>query len=406
MVPIEKPRSPDHPPLDPSARALLESLLAECVRQDASDLHLAPNLPAYLRVEGVLEPQLDRPPLTPADTARVADVLAEGIDRTPLEQTGSLDGALTGPGGIRFRFNVFRRQGQISIALRRLEDRFRTLAELGLPDELYRLCDLSDGLVVLAGPTGCGKSTTLATLLDRINQTRACHMITIEDPIEYLHTTSKALVNQRQVGSDTSSFYEALVASLREDPDVILVGEIRDLNTIRTAIVAAETGHLVFTTVHAGDCVGTIERLVSVFPADEQDGIRRQLSLVLRAVIAQHLLVADGTSPNGRLNGNHASAGAAPQRTRVVASEILMVNTAVANLIATSRSNQIYSAMETGAADGMQTLEQDLARLWASGRVSETTAMAMARNPNILRERAARMRGRSAVGNSAGKGRA
>jgi twitching motility protein PilT len=405
MVPVEKQSLSAPVPLEQDPRALLEALLAECIGQDASDLHLAPNLPAYLRVEGVLEPQLNRPLLTPADTARIADVLAEGIDRTPLNQTGSLDGALTGPGGIRFRFNVFRRQGLISVALRRLEDRFRTLAELGLPDELYRLCDLPDGLIVLAGPTGCGKSTTLATLLDRINQTRACHMITIEDPIEYLHTTSKSLVNQRQVGSDASSFYEALVASLREDPDVILVGEIRDLNTIRTAIVAAETGHLVFTTVHAGDCVGTIERLVSVFPADEQDGIRRQLSLVLRAIIAQHLLVADGSSPNGHANGVTAPVGSAPHRTRVVASEILMANTAVANLIATSRSNQIYSAMETGAADGMQTLEQDLARLWASGKISETTAMAMARNPNILRERAARMRGRSTAGNSPGKGR-
>jgi twitching motility protein PilT len=292
------------------------------------------------------------------------------------------------------------------VALRRLEDRFRSLAELGLPDELYRLCDLSDGLIVVAGPTGCGKSTTLATMLDRINQTRPCHMITIEDPIEYLHTTSKALVNQRQVGTDTSGFYEALVASLREDPDVILVGEIRDLNTIRTAIVAAETGHLVFTTVHASDCVGTIERLVSVFPADEQDGIRRQLSLVLRAIIAQHLLVADGSTPNGHTNGWHGPAEAAPpRRSRVVASEILMANPAVANLIATARSNQIYSAMETGAAGGMQTLEHDLARLWVAGKISETTAVAMARNPSILRERAARMRGRSTTGSPSLKGR-
>jgi twitching motility protein PilT len=391
MVPTDKQSSP--------ASALLADLLAECIRQDASDLHLAPNLPAYLRVEGVLEPQLDRPVLTAADTARIAEHLAENLDRSPLDQTGSLDGALTGPGGIRFRFNVFRRQGEISVALRRLEDRFRSLAELGLPDELYRLCDLSDGLIVVAGPTGCGKSTTLATMLDRINQTRACHMITIEDPIEYLHSTSKALVNQRQVGTDASGFYEALVASLREDPDVILVGEIRDLNTIRTAIVAAETGHLVFTTVHASDCVGTIERLVSVFPADEQDGIRRQLSLVLRAIIAQHLLVADGSGPTVHTNGARPPAEAAPpRRTRVVASEILMANSAVANLIATARSNQIYSAMETGAAGGMQTLEQDLARLWVAGRISETTAMAMARNPNILRERAVRMRGRPAAG--------
>src|SRR5262249_24855856 len=157
------------------------------------------------------------------------------------------------------------------------------------------LCDLADGLVVVAGPTGAGKSTTLAAMMDRINQTRRCHMITIEDPIEYLHKQAKSLVNQRQVGADAESFYDAVVAAMRQDPDVILVGEIRDLNTIRTAITAAETGHLVFTTVHAGDCVGTIERLVSVFPADEQVGIRRQLALVLRAVIAQQLMICDGS---------------------------------------------------------------------------------------------------------------
>lgn len=397
--------SPNASPADGRCvRALVDDLLAECIRQDASDLHLAPNLPAYLRVEGVLEPQNDRPPLTAADTAQIADYLAEKLDRAPLDRTGSLDGALTSPDGTRFRFNVFRRQGELSIALRRLEDRFRSLAELGLPEDLYHLCDLPDGLIVMAGPTGCGKSTTLATMLDRINQGRPCHMITIEDPIEYLHTTSKALVNQRQVGTDAAGFYEALVASLREDPDVILVGEIRDLNTIRTAIVAAETGHLVFTTVHAGDCVGAIERLVSVFPADEQDGIRRQLSLVLRAIVAQHLLVADGVVATGHANGSRTAAAAPPRRSRVVASEVLMVNPAVANLIATAKSNQIYSAMETGAAVGMQTLEQDLARLWVAGKISETTAVAMARNPNILRERAARMR-RPAAGSPLVKGR-
>ncbi|MGA2255907.1 MAG: ATPase, T2SS/T4P/T4SS family, partial [Thermoguttaceae bacterium] len=256
------------------ARRQLDALLAECVRQDASDLHLAAGLPPYLRVEGLLEPQPQRPALSPADIEGIAAVLAAGLDRRPLETTGSLDGAITGAAGTRYRFNVFRRQGTLSISIRRLEDRFRTLAELGFSDTLYRLCDLPDGLIVVAGPTGAGKSTTLATLLDRINCTRACHMITIEDPIEYIHVPRKALVNQRQIGRDASSFNDALVASLRQDPDVILVGEIRDLNTIRTAIAAAETGHLVFTTVHAGDCVGTIERLVSVFPTDEQDGIR------------------------------------------------------------------------------------------------------------------------------------
>ncbi len=385
------------------AAAVLDELLAECVRLDASDLHLAPGLPPYLRVEGILEPQTHRPCLAPGEIEAIAAWMTRDLDQTPLRVTGSLDGALTGATGTRYRFNVFRRQGQLAISIRQLEDRFRTLPELGLSESLYRMCDLPDGLIVVAGPTGAGKSTTLAAFLDRINRTRRCHMITIEDPIEYIHDSKTALVNQRQVGTDTCGFYEALVASLREDPDVILLGEIRDLNTIRTAIVAAETGHLVFTTVHAGDCVGAIERLVAVFPADEQDGIRRQLALVLRSVIAQHLLVADGTAAGrsgtvipreGRGPAPAAAESEAPaRRTRVVTSEVLIVTPAVANLIAIAKSNQIYSAMEAGGAAGMQTLEQDLARLWVGGRISETTAVAMAKNPNVLRDRVARMRG-------------
>jgi len=380
------------------AKELLDSLLTECVRQDASDLHLSPDLPPYLRVEGLLEPQQDRPAVSRDEIDALAELLTAEFDRGPLERTGSLDGALSASDGTRYRFNVFRRRGQLSIAIRRLEDRFRSLSELGLPESLYRLCDLPDGLVVVAGPTGSGKSTTLATLLDRINQTRRCHMVTIEDPIEYLHTTAMSLVNQRQVGMDASSFNDALVASLRQDPDVILVGEIRDLNTIRTAITAAETGHLVFTTVHAGDCVGTIERLVSVFPAEEQDGVRRQLSLVLRAIIAQHLLVADGSRFHNRPKSGEKEEALplSTRRRRVVTSEILAVNPAVANLIATAKSNQVYSAMEAGGLLGMQTLEQDLARLWVSGQISETAAVAMARNPGLLRERAARLKQRPA----------
>ncbi|HEY5312458.1 MAG TPA: type IV pilus twitching motility protein PilT, partial [Pirellulales bacterium] len=230
------------------------------------------------------------------------------------------------------------------------------------------------------------KSTTLATLIDRINRTRPCHIVTIEDPVEYVHTPLMSLVNQRQLGMDTESFNEALVAAMRQDPDVILVGEIRDLATIRTAITAAETGHLVFTTVHAGDCVGTIERLVSVFPADEQTGVRRQVALVLKAIVAQHLIVADGPANRPSENGQPANLR---RRTRVVTSEVLIANPAVANLIATGKSNQIYSSMETGGNQGMQTLEEDLARLLAAQQISETTAMTMARNPQIVRDRLA-----------------
>jgi len=368
-----------------TARQTLNELLLECKRQDASDLHLAPNLPVYLRVHGILEPQTARGPMAPELLAGIGEELSKGFDRSSLDRTGSIDGAISAEDGTRYRFNVFKRQGHLSIALRRLEDEFRSLAELGLPEFLYQLSDLPDGLVVVAGPTGAGKSTTLATLIDRINRKRPCHIVTIEDPIEYLHRPLVSLVNQRQVGSDTSSFNDALVASLRQDPDVILVGEIRDLNTIRTAITAAETGHLVFTTVHAGDCAGTIERLVSVFPADEQAGIRRQLSMVLRAVIAQHLLVADGP-------GGERKAGAPTRRSRVVVSEVLTITGAVANLIATAKTAQVYSSMEAGGNLGMQTLEQDLARLVVANEITEATAVAVSRNPQLLRDRAAMLR--------------
>lgn len=368
---------------------LLESLLSECVTRDASDLHFAPDQPVYLRVHGVLEPQNERPRIGAEQVKAIADHLAQLSHRPPLTGPGSLDGAIGSASGARFRYNIYRRQGQWAIALRRLEERFRELDELGLPDSLYKLCELSDGLVVVAGPTGSGKSTTLATLLNRINHTRRCHLVTIEDPIEYLHTSALALVNQRQVGSDTEHFHEAVVAAMRQDPDVILVGEIRDLATIRSAITAAETGHLVFTTVHASDCVGAIERLIAVFPAEEQTGIRRQLAMVLRAIITQHLLVADGPA-GGAAARTAAGRQATPRRSRVVTSEILTSTPAVANLIATEKSAQIYSTMESGTAQGMQTLEQDLARLLVAGYLSETTAMGMARSPNILRERVGR----------------
>ncbi len=376
----------------PSVIRLLDALLDECVQRDASDLHFAPELPVYLRIQGLLEPQTDHPRIAAEQIRAIADHLASLSQRPPLQGPGSLDGAVSSSSGTRFRYNIYRRQGKLAIAMRRLEDRFRELAELGLPDSLYRLCELSDGLVLVAGPTGSGKSTTLATLLNRINQTRRCHLVTIEDPIEYLHNSALALVNQRQVGGDTEHFHEAVVAAMRQDPDVILVGEIRDLATIRAAVTAAETGHLVFTTVHASDCVGAIERLIAVFPAEEQAGVRRQVSMVLRAIITQHLLVADGPVATGERSARASSgAGAAARRSRVVTSEILVSTPAVANLIATEKSAQIYSAMESGTAQGMQTLEQDLARLMHAGLLSEASAMAMARSPNVLRERAGRL---------------
>ncbi len=389
-------------PADLETPARLDELLTLCVRRDGSDLHLVAGLPPHLRVHGELDAIAGAPELTSEDTRRFAEILlrrmanrdaGEPCVDAALAARGSVDGAVTTRDNCRFRFNIFRRQSEISIALRRLEDQFRTLAQLGLPDSLYQLCRLRDGLVIVSGPTGAGKSTTLAALLDFVNRNRSGHIITIEDPIEYVHQRVRCVINQRQVGIDAPTFNDALVASLRQDPDVVLVGEIRDLETIRTAITAAETGHLVFTTLHAGDCVGSIERLVSVFPSGEQDGVRRQLALVLRGVVAQHLLPGpQPTEPD------------ATSVARTVASEILMVTPAVANLIATARSAQIYSAMESGASLGMQTLEQDLARLWVAGHITETTAETMARNSATLRDRATLLRRRSANGNGNGNG--
>lgn len=369
-----------------SSKHRLAELLDECVNLGASDLHLSPGLPPYFRIQGNLAPTPESKIVAPTELNDLAQELCRLSRRPFLEGPGSIDGAVSSQAGDRFRFNLYRREGELGIAIRKLDDRFRPLSELGLPESLYDLSDIPNGLVIVAGPTGAGKSTTIATFIDRINCMRTGHIVTIEDPIEYRHESLKCLVNQRQVGVDTHHFQEALVASLRQDPDVILVGEIREIETIRTAITAAETGHLVFTTVHAGDCVGVIERLVSVFPADEQDGIRRQLSLILKAVICQHLLVVDGKQSGER------DAGKKPGR-RVLVSEILRVVPAVANLIALGKSSQIYSAMESGQGSGMQTLEQDLARLVHEGAISDSTAYAHARSPNILRDRLTSRRG-------------
>ncbi len=382
---MSKAGQPDHT-IEPGSQSNgqcpkeLAVLLADCVRHDASDLHLIEGHTPCLRVHGPLQRIGCQPPTERALMLEIVRFLRPSFD---IETAGSADGSFSAPDGTRFRFNIYQRAGGLAIALRRLEDRFRSLSELGLPEELYNLCDLPYGLVVVSGATGAGKSTTLATLIDRINRQHPCHIITIEDPVEYVHQSAKALVNQREVGPHAGSFNEALVASLRQDPDVILVGEIRDANTIRTAITAAETGHLVFTTVHASDCVSTVERMVGVFPADEQDAIRQQLALVLRAVVNQRLLVADGDAAIA----HDSNSPEEKRHTRVVASEVVMVTQAVSHLILSSRSAQIYSAMESGGSLGMQTLEQDLARLWAKGVISERTAIAAAKRGEIVRER-------------------
>ncbi|MGN0846249.1 MAG: type IV pilus twitching motility protein PilT, partial [Kiritimatiellia bacterium] len=316
----------------------LTALLAQCEATKSSDVHLAAGQVPRFRMQGELVPHPAFAALSAEEIDAVAMELGletlplgcpDGTERvrTTLLREGSIDGAVTSASGTRYRFNLFREAGRSAVALRRLDNEFRSLESLGLPGQLANFCRCMDGLVVVTGPTGSGKSTTLATLIDWINRTRRGHIITIEDPIEFVHASRQCLVNQRQVGRDARSFNDALVEALRQDPDVILVGEMRDLATIRTAITAAETGHLVFATLHAGDCAGAVERLISVFPPVEQDGVRKQLSLVLRGIVSQHLLPA-------------VSGG------RAVACELLVNTAAVANLIATERSALLYSAME------------------------------------------------------------
>lgn len=353
-------------------RAYVERLFLHCEEVLASDIHVGAGSVPRFRVQGVLSPGEGFAEVEVEEAEALAVELVkttlpeEGrtaeAARKKIRSGGAVDGSVQSESGHRYRFNVYRFDGVCGVALRRLDDRFLSLSELGLPGQLEEFTRYAHGLIIVTGPTGSGKSTTLATLIDMINRTRESHIVTIEDPVEYVHRSEKSLVHQRQIGRDAVGFNAALVEALRQDPDVILVGEVRELETIRTAITAAETGHLVLTTLHAGNCVGAIERLVSVFPAGEQESIRKQLSLVLRGVFAQHLLPA-------------AEAG----ERRVVCGELLFSTPAVANLIAVGRSNQLYTAMEVGASSGMITLEQSLMELLRNRRITDAAAAMLAR---------------------------
>lgn len=359
---------------------LLESLFAHCEQTQASDIHLSPGEVPRMRIRGELVKIGDYREFDAESVDEIAMELglsvlplgcSDGTEkiRYMLARDGAVDGAVSSPSGARYRFNVFREMNRHAVALRRLDMTFRDFRELGLPARLEGFCGERDGLVIVSGPTGSGKSTTLATMVNRINRTKKGHIVTIEDPVEFVHPSLGCLVRQRQVGRDARSFNDALVEALRQDPDVILVGEMRDIDTVRTALRAAETGHLVFTTLHAGDAAGAVERMISVFPADEQPSVRHQLALVLRGVLVQHLLpAADGA-------------------TRVPATELLVNTPAVANLVSTGRSAQLYSLIETGAQHGMITLEESLARLVRSGAVSARTAHALSKNPETLNRR-------------------
>ena len=357
---------------------LLDRVLSHSVATGASDIHASVGESIHYRIEGQLSaesfPELPQDRFTNEAAAAFANSILTDDQQFQLKTRGSVDGALSLDQEHRFRFNVFRRGNETCFAFRRLANTVPSLNQLGLSERLYGLCDLTDGLVLVAGPTGSGKSTTIASMIDRINQTRSCHIITIEDPVEFIHRSNQALVNQRQVGTDVESFSQALQDAVRQDPDVILVGELRDLETIRTAITAAETGHLVFASVHAGDCKTAIERLIGAFSPEEQDLAQRLVATVLRTVIVQHLL---SSRPHPNREQDY-------KPTRVLASEVMHVNSAISNLIASSSLNQIASIIQTSGDEGMWTLDDSLARLWRTRLISEQTARSLARSPEIL----------------------
>jgi twitching motility protein PilT len=283
-------------------------------------------------------------------------------------QTGEIDFSFAIPGVSRFRVNAFRQRGSAAIAIRVVNERIATLDELGHPDILKTLARMPRGLVLVTGPTGSGKSTTLAAMIDLVNNERACHVLTLEDPIEYLHKHKKCIVNQREIHADSKSFANALRAALREDPDVILVGEMRDVETIGIAVTAAETGHLVFATLHTCDAAQTIDRIIDVFPPHQQQQIRIQLSLTLQGIVSQQLLP--------RLDGSG----------RIVAHEVLMVTPAVRNLIREGKTHQIASVIQTGARFGMQAMDFSLRDLFRRGIISYEDALERSMNPeNFIR---------------------
>ncbi len=328
----------------------LDDLLREATERGASDLHLTVGLPPVIRVDGSLT-HLRYQPLSPSDTQRLVYDILTTDQVQHFETVHELDFSYGVRGVGRFRVNVYKQRGSVGAALRSIPDRIPTFEQLNLPPVLRELSRRTSGLILVTGPTGSGKSTTIACMIDTINSERPVHIMTMEDPIEYLHRHKRGMVNQRELGTDTDSFANALRAVLREDPDVILIGEMRDLETIQAALTLAETGHLVFGTLHTRNAPQTIDRVIDVFPPHQQEQIRVQLSNTLEAVIAQQLMP--------RIGGG-----------RIAALEILVATSAVRNLIREGKSHQIYSAIETGAQYGMQTMDKSLADLYRNGIIT------------------------------------
>ena len=348
--------------------ATMHQLLKTLVDQGGSDLHVTTNSPPQIRIDGKMVP-LQLPPMTAAETKQLIYGVLTETQKHRLEESLEVDFSFGVKGLARFRANVFFQRGAVAGAFRTIPWEMRNFKELGLPDVVSTLCDRPRGLILVTGPTGSGKTTTLAAMLDKINSERHEHMVTIEDPIEYLHSHKKCLVNQRELHADTHSFTNALRSVLRQDPDVVLIGEMRDLETIEAALRIAETGHLTFATLHTNSAAQTINRIIDVFPAHQQSQIRTQLSFVLEGILCQSLL------PRATGHG------------RALALEILVPNAAIRNLIREDKIHQIYSAMQTGQAQfGMQTFNQSLATLYYKKQISLPLALSMSSHPDELQD--------------------
>ncbi|QQR73723.1 MAG: type IV pilus twitching motility protein PilT [Holophagales bacterium] len=350
----------------------LNALLKTMVEQGGSDLHITTNSPPQVRVDGVLKP-LNLPPMTPVETKQMCYSILTDNQKHRLEEDLEIDFSFGIKGLARFRANVFHQRGAIAGAFRQIPYEIRSFRELGLPAVVEKICEKPRGLVLVTGPTGSGKSTTLAAMLDKVNRERHEHIVTIEDPVEYLHSHKKCLVNQRELHADTHSFANALRSALREDPDVVLIGEMRDFETVESALRIAETGHLTFATLHTNSAAQTINRIVDIFPAHQQSQIRVQLSFVLEGILCQSLL------PRATGKG------------RALAMEILVPNAAIRNLIREDKVHQIYGMMQTGQGKyGMQTFNQSLAALYFRRQITLQTALARSSYPDELQEMIAR----------------
>ncbi len=345
----------------------IDELLQKTVQRKASDLHLTAGLPPVLRIDGHLVP-MDTDRIIPTISQRLVYSMLTDQQKQAFEENFELDFSYGVAGIGRFRVNIFLQRGSIGAVMRVIPSKIPTLDELRIPKIVKTLCTKPRGLILVTGPTGSGKSTTLAACIDLINTTRDCHIITIEDPIEYLHRHKKSMINQRELELDTKSFKKALRSVLREDPDVILIGEMRDLETMEAAITIAETGHLVFATLHTNTAAGSIDRIVDVFPPHQQTQIRTQLSMNLEAVLSQQLLTRVG------------GVG------RVPAVEILVATPGVKNLIRENKAYQINGAIQTGGNVGMQTMDQALKDLYTNGLITYQDALLRSFNPDDLKK--------------------